>query len=715
MRLKSYHSPTVESAIRLAHIELGDQAVFLGARRNDIGSNPDQAYEVSFAVMEGGEGEREAAAGHAVDQGSGALSAAGAVRFRIPGPEPTRGPHGNGASGLAANGGAGNAFASSGDASDSGESNGNALGSQRGQAHHGHADRDRDDRGQAESGPSNRLDGPRRYTVAPRAAVAAADSGALVSWKKFLRHVDGPGDTPATTAGETTERARQAPQRGRTAADATSPGGSARPAGATAPSRPALPHWKQFVPGEMRGPQTSALTELLADAAPAPQRGAAQANPGQAYPTAAPSSPPKPRRVPTELQADARADPAVDPDAPAPSTPAAYAYRAAQPEPPVPPRLAAAPKPGPAPGQTAASGSPRAVNGATHATNDAVHAVNDTAQAANGTGRKANDTAHAAKDAERAGDPNRAPVYSLERLGSELEQLRRMFESQQSGGGLLAAPAREFGGDPRLARLYQGLCDNGVERALAAALVGAVKDAAGAGADAARLASLLAREIRGGLQTNSELGRGDAAAAGTRAVAALVGPSGSGKTTAVAKLAFRCGLLRRRRVRLLSVDQLRIGAVEPLQAYAELMNLPLEIVDEFDKLGAALDAGGAGGEPELLLIDTPGYGRREWERARRMAAALAALGDVDVHLVLDLRTNTADLRRSVESFRVFRPAKLLFTRLDETTTFGTMLNETVRTRLPLSFVSVGQRVPEDIVPAGEPELLRLLLKDRASH
>ena len=300
--------------------------------------------------------------------------------------------------------------------------------------------------------------------------------------------------------------------------------------------------------------------------------------------------------------------------------------------------------------------------------------------------------------------------YSLEKLGAEMEQLRRMFERQQNGGAPGALPAREPLQDPRLARLYRGLADNGVEPSLAAEMLAALQQAAEQGAEAGRLASLLAREIRSRLLANSELGQGAA-----RAVVALVGPSGAGKTTAAAKLAFRCGLLRRRRVRLVSVDQLRIGAVEPLQAYAELMNMPLEVIDEFDKLGAALGGSGEGGERELLLIDTPGYGRREWERARRLATALAGVGGVDVHLVLDLRTKTADLRRSIASFGVFRPAKLLFTHLDETTTFGTLLNETVRTRLPLSFVSVGQRVPEDIVPAGEPELLRLLLRDRSGN
>jgi flagellar biosynthesis protein FlhF len=331
---------------------------------------------------------------------------------------------------------------------------------------------------------------------------------------------------------------------------------------------------------------------------------------------------------------------------------------------------------------------------------------------------RSGDAAHGAA-IRPAGKPRGMPpasertseVYSLQKLGAELEELRRRFERQQAGRAPLVLPSRELLNDTRLAAFYRRLSDNSVEPTLASELVASLQQAAASGADGRRLGALLAEEIRKRFTTDSDLGRPGA----SMAIAALVGPSGAGKTTAVAKLAFRCGLLRRRRVRLLSVDPLRMGAVESLQAYAELMNLPFEIVDDLERLGPALREAGQGSEQELLLLDTPGYGRREWERAQRLAAALNECGAVDVHLVLDLRTKSDDLRRTVDNFRLFRPAKLLFTRLDETTTFGTMLNETVRTGLPVSFVSVGQRVPEDIVPAGEPELLRLLLKDRATN
>ena len=572
MRLKSYHTATVESAIRLAHIELGDQAVFLGARRNDVGDDPNQAYEVSFAVMEGEDDQRRTAA--------------------LDGAAPRR-PEGGAPSGPA-----------------------------------------------RRTAPGGVTPQPRRGDQAPRAASAPADSGALVSWKKLLRQVGGRHD-PAAAASEAgaaepaAAGATPTPQARYNAALST----KAVPR-STAGRGPALPHWKEFVPGEAQGRETAPPPVLLSDAARVLQAGGAQASP------------------------------------------AAEASRAA-------PLAVAA---GPTGGAQAATSTPR-----------------------NGFAAHAAAGAHAAKKKARGAPPavdeKTPPVYSLEKLGAELEELRRMFERQQNGRSPLVLPSRELLSDPRLARLYRGLSDNGVEPSLAAELLAGLQPAAAQGAEAGRLAALLGREIRGRFQTNSELGQSGA----VRAIAALVGPSGAGKTTAVAKLAFRCGLLRRRRVRLFSVDQLRIGAVEPLQAFAELMNTPLQVIDDFDKLGAALGAAGEEGERELLLIDTPGYGRREWERARRMAAALGAAGDVDVHLVLDLRTKTEDLRRAVDSFRVFHPAKLLFTRLDETTTFGTMLNETVRTGLPLSFVSVGQRVPEDIVPAGEPELLRLFVKDRSSH
>jgi flagellar biosynthesis protein FlhF len=577
VRLKSYHSATVESAIRLAHIELGDQAVFLGSRRNDAGVDPNQAYEVTFAVME--------------DAGGGQAASGEATARWASEPVP-RAPHGSAAG-----------------------PGGNVTTGQR-------------------VAPGQQVAPEQRAPARAAARVAAgADAGALVSWKKFLRQINTGGDA-APPAGAAAEEHAPRPD---------APGGPANSNDAPE-NAAARPHWKQFVPHPLRESAMEPALDPALDSGQEPRTEGAPAGETSGG-----------RAIAVAANGASRAAALASESGPESVRSNGGQARVREP---------AAKKPGPAP-LSRAIGMPVEERG--------------------------------------------APGYSIEMLGAEIEELRRMFERQQAGRAPLAPPSRELLGDTRLAALYHALIDNAVEPALASQLLAGLRQAAAQGADGKRLRALLAREMRARLKTNSELG------GGASAVVALVGPSGAGKTTAVAKLAFRCGLLRRRPVRLFSVDQLRIGAVEPLQAYAELMNTPLEIIDDFDKLGHQLGAAaGAAGRPELLLIDTPGYGRREWERARRLAAAFQARGGVDVHLVVDLRTKTEDLRGTVDRFSMFCPGKLLFTRLDETATFGAMLNETVRSGLPLSYVSVGQRVPEDIVPAGEPELLKLLLRNRST-
>jgi flagellar biosynthesis protein FlhF len=151
-----------------------------------------------------------------------------------------------------------------------------------------------------------------------------------------------------------------------------------------------------------------------------------------------------------------------------------------------------------------------------------------------------------------------------------------------------------------------------------------------------------------------------------------------------------------------------------LQAYAELLGAPLTVVEECAALPEALRSltdCEPEQRPELVLIDTCGYGPADWARARRLAEVVAARADIDVHLVLSLASKCSDLRRTVERYRVFQPDRLLFTKADETDSHGALLNEMVRSGLPLSYVTNGQRVPEDITPASAAYLTRLLLKN----
>jgi flagellar biosynthesis protein FlhF len=206
-----------------------------------------------------------------------------------------------------------------------------------------------------------------------------------------------------------------------------------------------------------------------------------------------------------------------------------------------------------------------------------------------------------------------------------------------------------------------------------------------------------AAEIETRFEVAPELGR----------VAALVGPPGCGKTTCLIKLAVTHGLAKRRPVRLISIDNYRIAAAAQLQTYAEVLGTPFTLVETPTALAHAIEAA----PPEaLVLIDTPGYAASSVEdSAGDVARFLASRQDIDIHLILTASTRLADLRRAVDRYEVFRPAKLFFTRLDETDSSAAMFSEAARTGKPLSFFATGQLVPEDLEPATKERVTRLLV------
>jgi len=112
---------------------------------------------------------------------------------------------------------------------------------------------------------------------------------------------------------------------------------------------------------------------------------------------------------------------------------------------------------------------------------------------------------------------------------------------------------------------------------------------------------------------------------------------------------------------------------------------------------------------DLVLVDTPGFGPREWEAARDWARALRSHPGIDVQLVLSATTRSSDLDRSWFQWSEFGPGRLIFTRLDETCCFGGLVACAMRAAIPVSFLASGQEIPEDIEPATVPRLLALLL------
>jgi flagellar biosynthesis protein FlhF len=191
-------------------------------------------------------------------------------------------------------------------------------------------------------------------------------------------------------------------------------------------------------------------------------------------------------------------------------------------------------------------------------------------------------------------------------------------------------------------------------------------------------------------------------------VSALIGPPGSGKTTTIVKLAVAHGLAAGRPVHLLSIDHYRIGAVEQLRSYAAILGVPFQSCETTVALAHAISAAPA---DALVLVDTPGYSRAALaESGADLAGFLSSRQDIDTHLVLTASMSPRQQRRIADGFMEFRPSKLLFTRLDETDAYGSMFCEAARRKLPLSFVTAGQSIPEDLAAAS-----KQLIADSLAH
>ena len=197
-----------------------------------------------------------------------------------------------------------------------------------------------------------------------------------------------------------------------------------------------------------------------------------------------------------------------------------------------------------------------------------------------------------------------------------------------------------------------------------------------------------------------------AAVAGTRRVVALVGPTGVGKTTTVAKLAANFKLVQGLRPGLVTVDTYRIAAVEQLRTYAEILDLPLAVANAPSDMRRAMDELG---DVDLILIDTAGRSPRDEVKIRELADFLAAARPDEVHLVLSAVAGERSLRAAVERFAVVRADRLILTKLDEADGLGGVLAVIGQADRPVSYLTTGQAVPDDIEPADRARLARLIL------
>lgn len=193
---------------------------------------------------------------------------------------------------------------------------------------------------------------------------------------------------------------------------------------------------------------------------------------------------------------------------------------------------------------------------------------------------------------------------------------------------------------------------------------------------------------------------------GARRVVALVGPTGVGKTTTAAKLAASYKLTRGVRVGLVTVDTYRIAAVEQLRTFAEIIDLPLAVVNHPGEMSRAVENLGP---VDLVFVDTAGRAPRDESRIQELADFLDEAGPDETHLVLSMVAGGKSLRGIVERFAAVRADRLILTKLDEAECLGGILSVLGWSDLPISYATTGQTVPDDYEPADRRRLARLIL------
>lgn len=186
----------------------------------------------------------------------------------------------------------------------------------------------------------------------------------------------------------------------------------------------------------------------------------------------------------------------------------------------------------------------------------------------------------------------------------------------------------------------------------------------------------------------------------------FVGPTGVGKTTTIAKLAADLYLKQRKKVGLISIDSYRIGAVEQLKTYAAIIGIPFVTAFTSEDIGNAVRKMHA---CDVVLIDTAGMSHLDQERLNELAANLDHYPEISTQLVLSATTRRHDMKEIVEHFSIVNPRSYVFTKLDETKSCGGIIDQILNFRLPVSFITNGQNVPEDIAEATKRGISRMVL------
>lgn len=303
----------------------------------------------------------------------------------------------------------------------------------------------------------------------------------------------------------------------------------------------------------------------------------------------------------------------------------------------------------------------------------------------------------------QVGDAQKSVVregVSLSQIQGEIAEIRQTLQSLS----LSTAGLREAEYPENLVVLYQQLIFNGMEEKFARRLIeesmknippNELEDFTYVKIFLARMLMKIVK-VTGGLRVDP----------GRQRIMALVGPTGVGKTTTVAKLASEQLLKFRQKVGLITIDTFRIAAVEQLKVYAKIMGVPIAVVNGRDDLMRAVRDFS---DRDVVFIDTGGRSQRDSLQMSEIYQIFGGESPIEVFLTLAVTAKDSDQSEITRRFGQIPLGGVVYTKLDESTTFGSIFNHSIRFKTPVAYLTTGQKVPEDMEVATKERLVDLLL------
>ncbi len=288
---------------------------------------------------------------------------------------------------------------------------------------------------------------------------------------------------------------------------------------------------------------------------------------------------------------------------------------------------------------------------------------------------------------------------SFDDLKSDLMSIKEMLFLLSRSGGVI----RGLGTKPGAIDLYAKMVRGGIAESNAHGFLkqgGAFDENAESGSGS--LHERVVNEILKVIDVTDPFDQSD-----EQVVAAFVGPTGVGKTTTIAKLVANLMLKQKKTVGLISIDNYRIGAMEQLKTYAAILGVACFPAFSRADLEFALNRLK---EKDVILIDTAGQSHYDLTRMQELAELIRSDNSIKCHLLLSAGISESEMNSAAKNFGRLKPTSYIFSKADETRARGGIINQVIKLRMPISFVTTGQRVPEDILKATKTGILSLVFQ-----